>query len=392
MRLRITGMFKSFFNSEKVGGLILVICTIVSLIIANGAAGESYIAFIHRKLDLSVAGLGLNLSIEHWVNDGLMVIFFLMVGLEVKREIFKGELSDPRKAILPIAAAMGGMLVPALIHYMFNNGQISESGFAIPMATDIAFALGILSLAGNRVPVSVKVFLAALAIIDDIGAILVIAFFYTQTLYFSYLLAALGILVALLVLNRMKVRTLAIYLVAGLVMWYCFLKSGVHATIAGVLLAFVIPFDNDDEKNISLSLQHFLHKPVGFIILPVFAVVNTAILVPSDLIGGLSNNNSMGIIAGLVLGKLLGIFGFPFLMVKAGLANLQEGINWKNLAGIGLLGGIGFTMSMFISNLAFTDPELISNSKLSILIGSTFSAIIGLTVFYTNRPMLKNEM
>lgn len=387
MAEKFADLFKGFFESEKVAGLLLVICTIFSLAISNSSIGDSYIHFMHQKVDLSFSCVALNYSVEHWVNDGLMAIFFLMVGLEVERELYVGELADFRKAILPLAGAFGGICIPALIHFMLNNGTPTQSGFAIPMATDIAFALGILALAGNKVPVSVKVFLTALAIIDDIGAILVIAFFYTKTVLFSYLLIAAGILLALFILNRLRIKNLFFYIIPGIVMWYCFLKSGVHATIAGVLLAFVIPFHNDDEKNVSYHLQHFLHKPVAFIIVPIFALVNTAILIPSNVVQSISSSNSLGIIIGLAVGKLIGIFTVPFLLVKTGLAKLQEGLTWKNLAGIGMLGGIGFTMSMFISNLAFTDAGLISNSKLSILIASTIAAIGGLIIFLTNRSI-----
>lgn len=382
---KFSDLFKGFFDSEKVAGLLLVIFTVISLLIANSSFGEAYIHFMHQKVDLSFSTIDLNYSVEHWVNDGLMAIFFLMVGLEVERELYVGELAEFKKAVLPLAGAVGGICIPAFIHYMLNQGTPTQSGFAIPMATDIAFALGILALAGSKVPTSVKVFLAALAIIDDIGAILVIAFFYTKTIYFSYLLVAGGILSGLFILNRLKIRNLLFYILPGIVMWYCFLKSGVHATIAGVLLAFVIPFHNDDDENVSYHLQHFLHKPVAFIIVPIFALVNTAILIPTNVLVSLSSPNSLGIFLGLVVGKLIGIFIVPFMLVKTGIARLQEGITWKNLAGIGLLGGIGFTMSMFISNLAFTDGELVSTSKLSILLASTVSAIAGLTVFLSNR-------
>lgn len=386
---RFSNLFKDFFESEKVAGLLLVICTIISLVIANTSLGDGYIQFMHQKVDLSFANVSLNYSIEHWVNDGLMAIFFLMVGLEVERELYVGELADFKRAILPFAAAVGGICIPALIHFLLNNGTPTQAGFAIPMATDIAFALGILALAGNKVPVAVKVFLTALAIIDDIGAILVIAFFYTKTVLFSYLLFALGILLALFVLNRLRIRNLFFYIIPGIIMWYCFLKSGVHATIAGVLLAFVIPFHKDNDENVSYHLQHFLHKPVAFIIVPIFALVNTAIFIPSNIINSLASANSLGIIIGLAIGKLIGIFTFPFLLVKFGIAQLQEDITWRNLVGIGLLGGIGFTMSMFISNLAFSDAELISNSKLSILIASTIAAIAGLLVFMTGKQINK---
>jgi Na+:H+ antiporter, NhaA family len=392
MTRKFRNLFKGFFDSEKVAGLVLLICTVISLVIANSAVGDSYIHFMHQKLDLSFSGVDLNYTLEHWVNDGLMAIFFLMVGLEVERELYVGELADFKKAILPLAAAVGGMCIPALMHFALNSGTPTQSGFAIPMATDIAFALGILALAGNKVPSSVKVFLTALAIIDDIGAILVIAFFYTKTVLFNYLLVAGGILLGLFVLNRLKVRNLFFYILPGIVMWYCFLKSGVHATIAGVLLAFVIPFHNDDDTNVSYHLQHFLHKPVAFIIVPIFALVNTAILIPSNIVESLSTTNSLGIILGLAVGKLIGIFSLPYLLVKGGLARLQEGITWRNLAGIGCLGGIGFTMSMFISNLAFTDADIVSTSKLSILVASTFGAGAGLCIFLTGKRFTNGDL
>ncbi len=382
---KLSVIFKSFFDSEKLAGLALVASTIISLAIANSSAGQAYIHFIHSTIDLSFANIQLDYPLEHWVNDGLMAIFFLMVGLEVERELYVGELADFKKAILPLAAAIGGICVPALIHFMLNKGSITQPGFAIPMATDIAFALGILALAGSRVPASVKIFLTALAIIDDIGAIIVIALFYTKTILFNYLAVALLLLLCLVILKRLKVQQWFFYILPGIVVWYCFLKSGIHATIAGVLLAFVIPFNRIDAKNVSYKLQKFLHKPVAFIILPVFALVNTAIIIPRDIIGSLANSNSAGIIIGLVAGKLAGIFVMPFILVKAGVAELQDGLNWKNIAGIGCLGGIGFTMSIFISNLAFTNGALINSSKLSIVIASTVAAITGLCVFMLNK-------
>ncbi|MCW3080679.1 Na+/H+ antiporter NhaA [Segetibacter sp.] len=373
-------LFKGFFDSEKVGGVLLLFCTVISLSIANSPIGESYVQLMHTRVDLSFANASLNYSIEQWVNDGLMAIFFLMVGLEVEREIYVGELSDIKKAILPVAAAVGGMVVPSLIHFILNKGTPSQAGFAIPMATDIAFALGVLALAGNKIPTSVKVFLAALAIIDDIGAIVVIAFFYTKTIFFMYLLVALAIFCLLLTFNRMRVTNLVFYLLPGLLMWYCFLQSGVHATLSGVLLAFAVPFNKKDEKNVSLRLQHFLHRPVAFIIIPVFALVNTAIILPRNFIESIVNTNSAGIILGLFVGKVAGIVSFPYLLIKAGKATLQEGISLQSLTGIGFLGGIGFTMSMFISNLAFDNHDLMITSKLSILIGSALSAVTGLLI------------
>ena len=380
-----SNLFRNFFETEKLAGLLLLICTVISLLIANSEWGSGYIDLMHRKIDLSFGEISLNYSVEHWVNDGLMAIFFLLVGLEVEHEIYIGELSGFKKAILPVVAAAGGVFMPALIHFLLNAGTETQSGFAIPMATDIAFALGILGLAGKRVPLAVKVFLAALAIIDDIAAILVIAIFYTSTIYFGYLMGALGIVLCLLVLNRLRVKNLIFYIIPGIVMWYCLLKSGVHATISGVLLAFLIPFNKKRDENVSFKLQQLLHKPVAFLIVPIFALVNTAILLPADIPASLSANNSLGIILGLVIGKPVGIFMASFILVKSGLASLQQGVTWKNLAGIGLLGGIGFTMSMFISNLAFDDGQIVINSKMSILVGSAISAMLGLSIFMSNK-------
>ncbi|RYZ24046.1 MAG: Na+/H+ antiporter NhaA [Chitinophagaceae bacterium] len=376
---RFGDFFQNFFNSEKVAGLILVVCTLVSLLVANSGCGASYVHFFHQQVGPAAGGL--HLSVEHWVNDGLMAIFFLMVGLEVERELYVGELASLRKAALPLMAAVGGMVVPALIHFALNRGTGTQAGFAIPMATDIAFALGILSLAGRHAPTAVKVFLAALAIIDDIGAVLVIAFFYTKTIHVAYLLGALGIFAGLLVMNRLRVRTLLPYLIPGILMWYCLLQSGVHATIAGVLLAFAIPFHEEDQQNVSLRLQHFLHKPVAFIILPVFALANTAIVLPGDMVAALSNRNSLGVILGLYAGKVTGIVLACWLAVRLRVADLQEGLSWRAVAGAGFLGGIGFTMSMFIANLSFSDPGLITASKLGILLASTLSAVTGLLIF-----------
>ncbi|TCZ69603.1 Na+/H+ antiporter NhaA [Flaviaesturariibacter aridisoli] len=367
-------LFADFFHSEKTAGLLLVCCTVVSLFLANTGAAEGYLHLVH----VDVGPRALHRSVEGWINDGLMAVFFLMVGLEVERELYVGELSDRRKAVLPLAAALGGMLVPALVHFALNRGTPTQSGFAIPMATDIAFALGILSLAGKRVPVSIKVFLAALAIIDDIGAVLVIAFFYTKKLGVGYLLGALGIFGGLLLLNRLRVRFLWIYLLAGVGMWYCLLQSGVHATLAGVLLAFAIPFHERDERNISLRLQHWLHRPVAFGILPLFALANTAIVLPAEGFTALGNRNALGIMLGLFLGKVTGILLFTGLLLRLGLGRLQEGLNWGGLVAAGFLGGIGFTMSMFLANLSFDDPALVTASKLSILLASTLSALLGL--------------
>jgi len=378
-------LFKSFFQSEKAGGFILIICTIISLLISNSAVGNDYVHFWHSHLDASFLGVSLDYSLEHWVNDGLMAIFFLLVGLEIERELYIGELSSFKNALLPIVAAAGGMLFPALIHYLFNSGTPFQLGFGIPMATDIAFALGILSLAGNKIPLSLKIFLTALAIIDDLGAITVIALFYTKSFTASYFFASLVIFLLLFIAGKRKIFHLSFYLVGGVIMWYCMLKSGVHATIAGVLLAFAIPFHKIDEKNPSYKLQHFLHYPVAFIILPVFALVNTAIVFPKDIVSSIVTSNSIGIICGLILGKFAGIFLTSLVAVKAGIANLSPGLNWRHILGISLLGGIGFTMSIFITNLAFSDSEVIIASKMSVLLASFFAAFIGLIILRSKR-------
>lgn len=376
--MRATKLFREFFESEKAGGLVLIACTILSLTLANSNFSTEY----HYFWLTQFAGH----SIEHWINDGLMTIFFLLIGLELEREIYQGELSNIKDALLPIFGALGGMFVPAGIFLLFNYGTATQLGAGIPMATDIAFALGILSLLGNRVPTTLKVFLTALAVIDDLGAIIIIAIFYTKTLIWTNFFIALGIFILLLVLNRMKVRNLIPYIIGGIAMWYFMLHSGVHATITGVLLAFAIPFGNGDEKSTSYILQHFLHKPVAFIVLPIFALANTAIVFHGDIAYTLTENNSLGIALGLIVGKPLGIFLLSFLAVTFGLCKLPTDLNWKTIFGIGLLGGIGFTMSIFITLLAFDNETIINNSKFVILISSLTAGILG---FLTLRLALK---
>jgi len=370
--MRLTKLFQEFFNSEKVGGLLLISCTIVSLIIANSDFGSNYILFFQTY----VAGH----SIGHWINDGLMTLFFLLIGLELEREIYKGELSNVREALLPIFGAIGGMIVPAGLYLVFNFGQPTMSGAGIPVATDIAFALGILALLGSRVPASLKVFLTALAVIDDLGAIIIIAVFYTKTLLWNNLLMAIGIFILLLIFNRLKIRNLIPYIIGGIAMWYFMLNSGVHATITGVLLAFAIPFGNGDEKSSSYVLQHLLHKPVAFLVLPVFALANTAIVFGGNVIQTLTENYSLGIMFGLIAGKPLGITLLTILAVILGISKFPDDFNWKSVLGVGFLGGIGFTMSIFITLLAFEDPTVINNSKLVILLSSLAAGIIGFLV------------
>lgn len=377
--MKPTKLFQDFFNSEQAGGIVLIFSTFLSLGFANSTFGESYLYFFQTKF--------VGLSIEHWINDGLMAIFFLLIGLELEREIYKGELSSLNDALLPFFGALGGMIVPAGVFLFFNYGTPTQSGAGIPMATDIAFALGVLSLLGDRVPVSLKVFLTALAVIDDLGAILIIAVFYTKTLLWSNLLLALALFLLLLFFNRMKVRSLIPYLIGGVAMWYFMLHSGVHATITGVLLAFAIPFGNGDEKSPSYVLQHFLHKPVAFIILPIFALANTAIVFSGNIAQTLTENNSLGIAFGLIIGKPLGIFLLTFLAVAVGLCKLPTDLNWKSIFGSGLLAGIGFTMSIFIALLAFDDERIINGSKLVILFSSLIAGLLG---FLFLRTMLKS--
>jgi len=378
----VSQLFTDFFNSEKAGGLLLLVATIVSLVIANSVNGQAFVHFWHQKLNLSFSIIELNYSIEHWINDGLMTIFFLLVGLEIERELYKGELSNFKNAIVPIVAAIGGMAVPALFHFLLNNRTDTQGGVGIPMATDIAFALGMLSLLGKKVPVSLKIFLTALAIIDDLGAITVIAIFYSKGISLAYLLGAAGIFILLMAFQKLRVYKLIFYIIPGILLWYCMLKSGIHATIAGVLLAFAIPFGKNDENNPSYKLQHWLHKPVAFLLLPFFALANTALLFNPGWQDQLQSNNSIGIIAGLFLGKPLGILLATLLLVKMKWGSLPEGSSYMQIIGVGFMAGIGFTMSIFISNLAFTDNAIIQNSKIAVLAGSVLSAIAGLLLLY----------
>ena len=381
--MKITQLFKDFSDSEKSGGITLIACTIISMVLANSAFGNNYTHFWHSILGEQ--------TVEYWINDGLMTLFFLLIGLELEREIYIGELSKIKNALLPIFGAFGGMMIPAGIYLLLNFGTSTQSGAGIPMATDIAFALGILSLLGNKVPTSLKVFLTALAVIDDLGAILVIAIFYTKSIIWLNLVIAMGILIILFALNRLKIRNLIPYLIGGIAMWYFMLNSGVHATITGVLLAFAIPFGNGDKKSTSYILQHFLHKPVAFIILPLFALANTAILVNTDFNDIISQKFSLGISLGLIIGKPIGIVLFSFLAVTFGICKLPNDLNWKSIIGVGFLGGIGFTMSIFITLLAFDDFELQNNSKITILIASIIAALIGFILLHFSLKKLSKS-
>lgn len=368
--MRVTKIFRNFIENEKSGGILLIFCTVLSLLIANSDFGNFYHSF------WTAPRLGHN--IEFWVNDGLMVVFFLLVGLELKREVVAGELSNRKVAMFPALGAIGGMVIPAAVYMMFNYGTPEHSGAAIPMATDIAFALGVLSLLGNKVPLSLKVFLTALAVIDDLGAIIIIGIFYSGTLSWINLSIAFGIFGFLLYLNKSKVNSLIPYLIGGVFMWYFMLHSGVHATISGVLLAMTIPLNRNKINCPSSKLESFLHIPVPFIILPIFALANTAIIIEGHVSDIFTHNYGIGIALGLVVGKPVGIFLFTYLSTKLGYTTLPKGASWKNIFSIGILAGIGYTMSIFIALLAFDDVHVIDNSKLAIIISSSIAAILGL--------------
>ena len=421
----LTYPIQEFLHQQASGGILLIIATVIALVWANSPFSESYHHLWHTYVKVDVGGVGLNYSLHHWINDGLMVIFFFVVGLEIKRELLVGELSSVKKAALPIAAALGGMIFPALIYTVFNLGSESASGWGIPMATDIAFVVGILALLGNRVPLALKIFILALAIVDDLGAVLVIAIFYTSNISLTSLMIAGGLIVLLSAMNRLGVRNLLVYTFVGIALWLAFLKSGVHATVAGVLLAFTIPvssrintmkfkneteslikeFDNAGEhgedvltnserlsivdqienncEKILTPLQRFehgLHPWVSFFIMPVFALANAGVTIGSGLSSALTHPVSIGIILGLFLGKQIGIFSFSYLAVKLKLASEPEGVSWKKIYAASVLAGIGFTMSLFIANLAFNSPELLNISKVGILAGSLLSGIVGFII------------
>ncbi|RZK73096.1 MAG: Na+/H+ antiporter NhaA [Pedobacter sp.] len=410
-------VFQRFFKSGQVGGFLLLLCVAISLLIANTASKDSFEAFLQINLGYGA----INYSIIAWINDALMAIFFLLVGLEIKRELVEGELSSVKSAALPVIAALGGMLVPALIYFLFNVGTETVSGWGIPMATDIAFALALLSMAGKHVPTSVKVFLSALAVADDLGAVLVIAFFYTAEVNFGALGIAAVFLAVLIAGNRLGIRSSMFYLLLGIGVWIGFLLSGVHATIAGVLVAFTIPavtkideviyssnlkkltyeFEKEIPNNSSLTtpaqhqtiqhiktlsmaaetplqkIEHALHPWVAFVIMPVFALANSGIVIGADFLTSIINPVSIGVTAGLVVGKFVGILLFTWLMVKTGAGALPEGANWRHITGVALLGGIGFTMSLFISGLAFNNPVFVDQAKYGILIASIVAGVMG---------------
>ena len=419
--IRALRPFQRFAHTESSGGIVLLACAAVALLWANSPWRDSYFHLWETSIGLRIGGRALELSLHHWINDGLMAVFFFVVGLEIKREMIVGELSSPRQAALPIAGALGGMIVPALTYAAFNVGGPGSAGWGIPMATDIAFALGVLALLGPRVPVVLKVFLTALAIADDIGAVLVIALFYTGELAFNWLLVGGGILAALIALNVLGVRRPGGYLVLGLLLWLAFLESGVHATVAGVVLAMTIPsrtrlheeeflqvargaisefeaacqpgetvLSNRAQQEAIEALEHVsegvqsplftmerkLHGAVAFFIMPLFALANAGVSL-GGLLASISLPVTSGIVLGLVLGKPIGITVFSWAAVRLGLATLPAQASWRALHGVSWLGGIGFTMSLFIAGLAFTDATLLDSAKVGILGASLVAGVIG---------------
>lgn len=375
--MKLNQYFNKFFQSNQSSGVLLIFCVFFALIIANSSLGTGFQQILDYQLGFENIDLKYPLSI--WINDGLMAVFFLLVGLEIKRELVEGELSSFKNASLPIFAAIGGMVVPAVIYSIFNSGTEYSNGWGIPMATDIAFSLAIISMLGKKVPVSLKIFLTALAIVDDLGAILVIAIFYTEQIHWIYLLLSVGIVAVLFILNFLKVTKLIFYIIPGIFLWYFLHHSGIHATIAGVLLALSIPTNVSKIKISPLEkLEHTLHFPVSFIIMPIFALTNTNITFNSGMVDGLFNSLGLGIIGGLVLGKLIGINLFSLIAVKLKISALPQRSSWSQMLGVGLLAGIGFTMSIFIALLSFKhEVDFQDEAKFAILIASFIAAISG---------------
>ncbi|GAB3942181.1 Na+/H+ antiporter NhaA [Spirosoma harenae] len=339
MQYQYLGSIKNFLKSPTFPGILLLVCVITSLLLANSAAAEGFDWLLNKEIGFDSYFLHLRHSVLLWINDGLMAVFFLLVGLEIKREALYGELASIKKAALPIFAALGGVIVPALVYALINQGTPTAKGWGIPMATDVAFALAIIVMLGNRIPMSLKIFLSALAIVDDLSAIIVIAVFYSTSLHILYLLYASGIVLLLFALNRGGIRNLFFYLIPGLVLWYCIHHSGIHATIAGVLTALMIPANQINGRSPLEELEHALARPVNFVIMPLFALVNTNIRFEDGMVEGLTTPLGLGILLGLLVGKPLGISLFSFISVKLGISTLPSGAEWKHIIGIGILGG-----------------------------------------------------
>ena len=376
----VTAPFKWFFKLEAASGLVLLIAAIIALILSNTDLSNYYFAVLNTHIIIGPRNLGLDLSILHWINDALMAIFFFIVTLEIKREFIQGELSKPKKALLPIIGAVGGMLVPALVYIIINlESGYTLRGWAIPSATDIAFSIGVLSLLGTRIPISLKVFLTALAIIDDLGAIIIIAFFYSTELQYTFLMLTMGSFVVLLILNKFGIKKFLPYLFVGIFLWYFTHGSGIHSTIAGVLLATTIPHKNSQKDfSLLLKLEHMLSPYVAFGIMPLFALANAGVVLKGISISSFLDPVPLGILCGLFFGKQIGVFLFSYLSVKLKFAEMPSNSNWIKFYAVGVLTGIGFTMSLFVGNLAFVDyANTMDGVKIGVLAGSFLSALVG---------------
>ena len=383
----ISKPFKWFFKLEAASGLVLLFAAVIALIISNSDLSNAYFDILNSYLKLGLGIFSLKLSVLHWINDVLMAIFFFLVSLEIKREFIQGELSNPKQALLPIIAAVGGMVVPALIYIAINfKDPITLKGWAIPSATDIAFSLGVLSLLGKKVPLSLKVFLTALAIIDDLGAIIIIAFFYSGEVQYFYLLLMLGCLIILLILNKFNVKNFIPYLIVGIFLWEFTHVSGIHATIAGVLLALTIPHKSSEKKHtgsLLLKLEHAISPYVAFGIMPIFAFANAGVSLEGVTFASLMNPVPLGILCGLFFGKQIGVFIFSYISIKLNFAEMPNNSNWLKLYGVGILTGIGFTMSLFVGNLAFADATShMDGVKIGVLLGSLLSTIFGYSLIF----------
>ncbi|TXF79247.1 Na+/H+ antiporter NhaA [Chryseobacterium sp.] len=375
--MTITQYFRNFFHSSQSSGILLIVCVLISLLIANSSLAESFQNLLDQKTGTDL--FHLNYSISVWINDGLMAVFFLLVGLEIKREIIEGELSSFRNASLPVVAAIGGMLFPALIFYLFNQGTDYINGWAIPMATDIAFSLAIISMLGKMVPLSLKIFLAALAIVDDLGAIVVIGIFYTDQIHWEYMGLSAVMVLLLIAMNYFNVKRQYFYLIPGIFLWYFMHHSGVHATIAGVLLAFTVPTNKSTTEISPLEkMEGKLHFPVNFLIMPIFALANTNITFHSGMVDGLFTTFGYGIILGLVVGKIVGINVFSYIFIRLKISSLPHKSSWSQMLGAGLLAGIGFTMSIFIALLSFKENvEIQAEAKFAVLVASAIAGFSG---------------
>lgn len=382
---KILNPFSYFFKNESSSGLILLSFAIIAIIIANSSFATTYENILHTHITIGYNEFSLSMSALHWINDGLMAIFFLVVGMEIKRELVFGELKSLKETILPISAAIGGMIVPAIIYLLLNYKEATIAGWGIPMATDIAFALGILSLVGRKAPKGIIIFLTALAIVDDLGAIIVIAIFYTSEIYWSSLIIGLIILIGLILANRFKVKVSYIYIILGVLLWICVLKSGIHATIAGVLLGMVLPAGeniHEFKTSILYRFEHTLTPWSSFVIMPIFALANSGIAIDiNSMSTAILEPVSLGIILGLFIGKQIGIFGVSYILVKLKIAKLPSKVTKRHLYGASVLGGIGFTMSLFVSSLSFRNEAVLTTSKISIMIASLLSAILGTIIF-----------